>query len=255
MEKTLTYFDGIKHGLPICVAYIAVSFTFGLVSVNYGLPVWLATLISATNLTSAGQFAGVNLMVVLAGYLEIALAVFVINSRYMLMSLSISQQLNGRYGTLKRMVMSIFVTDEIFAVASMQKEKLNFVYFLGLAITPYLGWTIGTLLGGLVNNVLPLSLQNAMGIALYCMFIAIIIPPAKKSRAVLFCIIIAAGLSCLFYYVPYLNTVSMGFRVIIASVLAAAITALIFPIKDNPPEEKPTAPDVPSEELKEDVKQ
>lgn len=240
MDKQLTYFNGLKHGIPICFAYIAVSFTFGLVAVNYGLPAWLATLISATNLTSAGQFAGINMMAVAAGYFEVAMAVFIINSRYMLMSLSISQQLDGKYGTVKIMIMSVFVTDEIFAIASTQKEKLNFKYFLGLATTPYIGWVIGTLLGALVNNLLPASLQNAMGIALYCMFIAIITPPAMRSKSIAFCIFLAVGFSCMLHFIPGLNTISIGFRVIIASVLAALITAAIFPVKEKN-EPAPTA--------------
>lgn len=233
MENKPTYFDGIKQGLPICVAYLAVSFTFGLVAVRGGIPVWLATVISATNLTSAGQFAGINMIAAGAGYLEIALAVFVINSRYMLMSLSLSQQLDRETNTLKRLIMSCFVTDEIFAVASTQKDKLNFKYFLGLATTPYIGWTVGTLLGGLVNGLLPENLRAAMGIALYCMFIAIIVPPAKKSKSIIFCILIATGLSCMLEFTPVLKNISFGFRVIIASVAAAAVTAVIFPVKED----------------------
>lgn len=233
MEKELRYLDGLKDGLPICFAYLAVSFTFGLVTVKSGISAWVATLISATNLTSAGQFAGVNMMLALSGYFEIALAVFVINSRYMLMSLSISQQLDGSVGTLKRLFMSCFVTDEIFALASVQKRNLNFKYFVGLATTPYFGWAIGTLLGGLVNDLLPERLQVAMGIALYCMFIAIIVPPAIKSFAVVVAIGLATAFSCVLYYVPVLNEISVGFRVIISSVLSACITAGIFPVYDD----------------------
>ena len=231
MDKKLTYLDGLKQGLPICFAYIAVSFTFGLVATRNGIPVWLATLISATNLTSAGQFAGVELIIAAAGYFEIALAVFVINIRYSLMSLSLSQQLSDDVGIFKRLIMSLFITDEIFAIASTTKNRLNFPYFLGLATTPYFGWAFGTLLGGLINNVLPERLQSAMGIALYCMFIAIIIPPAKKSKPILLCISLGAIFSCLIAFgIPNL---SMGFSVIIASCLAAALTAILFPVKTN----------------------
>ncbi len=234
MERTLTYSDGIRHGLPVCFAYIAVSFTFGISAVKSNLPVWLVTIISGTNLTSAGQFAGINLIALGAGFFEIALALLVINSRYMLMSLSISQQLDRTVGTGKRLIMSFFITDEIFAIASTQKDKLNFRYFLGLATTPYFGWTIGTLLGACINSLLPASLQNAMGIALYCMFIAIIIPPAKKEKPIILCLALSIALSCILEFVPFLkNGISFGFRVIIASVLASGITALAFPIKEE----------------------
>ena len=230
MDK-LKYSDGLKDGLTIFFAYLVVSFTFGLTAYNMGIPTFTAIIISATNLTSAGQFAGIKMISLSAGLLELGVAVLIINSRYFLMSLSLSQSLTERTGTLKRLFMSFFVTDEIFAVANHRKERLSFKYFIGLATTPYFGWVIGTLLGALTQSLLPASLQCAMGIALYCMFIAIILPPALKSKSITFCIALAVILSVIFYYVPYLNTVSFGISVIICSVLSAVITAVIFPVK------------------------
>jgi len=227
------FLDGIKDGIPICIVYFIVSFTFGITVVNYNMPWWYATLISATNLTSAGQFAGVNLIVASAPYYEIGLTVLFINLRYFLMGVSLSQQLDSSYSTLKRIVMSLFITDEIFALSITRGNKLKFIYFIGLSITPYFGWALGTLTGGLTNSVLPESLQAAMGIALYCMFIALVIPPAKVEKPIILTIALAVGFSCLFYYTPYLNQVSFGFRVIIATILSAGITALIFPIQDQ----------------------
>ena len=233
MDKKLTYKNGIIDGLPICFAYLAVSFTFGMTAVQNGFDVLFATAISGTNLTSAGQFAGLNLISAGVALLELFIAVFIINSRYILMSLSISQYLPEKTGYLKRAVMSFFVTDEIFAVANHRKEKVSFIYFLGLGTTPYLGWTIGTLLGGITNTLLPQSLQSAMGIALYCMFIAIIIPPATKSLPITICILIATALSCTFYYVPVLNQVSSGISIIIVSVVTSMVVAILFPIKQQ----------------------
>ena len=229
----LKFLNGIKDGLPICFAYLAVSFTFGLSAVQEGLSAFFATLISATNITSAGQFAGLKMIVQGALFLEIGLAVFIINSRYMLMSLSLAQNLPRNTSTIKRLIMSIFVTDEIFAVSHARGKNINFKYFIGLSLTPYLGWTIGTLLGALTDSLLPTSLSGAMGIALYCMFIAIIIPPAKKSFAISFCIGLSVLLSCLFYYTPYLNKVNFGITVIICSLISACVTAWIFPIKEE----------------------
>ena len=154
------------------------------------------------------------------------------------MSLNISQYLPEKTGFWKRAVMSFFVTDEIFAVSNFRRNQFSVKYFLGLATTPYFGWALGTLLGGLINTLLPVSLQNAMGIALYCMFIAIIIPPAKKSLPITFCIVIATILSCLFYYVPLLNKISAGITIIIASVVSAVVTAFCPPCwkrKGHPP--------------------
>ena len=232
MHKKVTFANGIKEGLPICMAYLAVSFTFGLVVVGYGAPAWLATLISATNLTSAGQFAGVSLMAQSAAYVEIIIAVLVINLRYALMSMSMSQQLNGGTGTGKRLLMSAFITDETFAVATTKGTDLTFGYFMGLALTPYFGWSLGTLAGALVGSILPERLCAAMGIALYCMFIAIIIPPCKKQRPIIFCILMSVGLTCLMYYLPFLAFITAGFRVVIATCIAAAVTAAVFPVGD-----------------------
>lgn len=232
-RKELTYFQGVTSGLPIGLAYLAVSFTFGLACVQSGLPVWLATTISATNLTSAGQFAAMTCIAVMGSIAEIALVTLTINLRYVLMSLSLAQQLGKKVNTLQRAVMSFFITDEIFALATLKGDKLNFKYFMGIATTPYIGWVLGTFMGSMVTQLLPQSLQNAMGIALYCMFVAIIIPPCRKSRAVTVCIGITVAFSCLFYYTPYLKELSSGFRVIICSILGAVITALIFPIKEE----------------------
>ena len=232
MEK-LRYSHGIRDGLPICFAYLAVSFTFGLKVVQLGLRKLIGIIISATNLTSAGQFAGVKMIALSESFIIIGLAVFVINSRYMLMSLSISQFLPQNTSTLKRLIMSFFVTDEIFAVSYANRERFCFKYFMGLATTPFIGWTTGTTLGVVVNSLLPATLQSAMGIALYCMFIAIIIPPARKSMPILFSIIISVVLSCIFYFVPYINKVPMGISVIICSITASIISAIVFPVKGD----------------------
>lgn len=235
MNKRSEFLQGLRHGIPICIAYIAVSFTFGLMCVKDGLPVWLAVLISGSNLTSAGQFAGLELMQAMAAYAEIAVAVFVINLRYALMSTSLSQQLPSNISPWTRFGMSFFVTDEVFAVATAKGDKINAPYFFGLAFTPYVGWLLGTLLGGLVGTLLPETISAAAGIAIYCMFIAIIVPPARKSLPITATILIAVALSCSLYFIPIINKVSFGWRIIISSVAAAALTAWIFPIKDEDP--------------------
>lgn len=224
------YFDGLIDGLPIALVYFVVSFTFGITVVNYSIPWWFATLISMTNLTSAGQFAGVSLIHELADHAMIGATVLFINLRYFLMGVSISQQLDSRTNTFKRFLMSFFITDEIFALASTKGNKLKFTYFMGLSTAPYFGWALGTLTGGIVNSVLPESLQAAMGIALYCMFISLIIAPATKSKTVFLTIGISAGVSCLLYYTPYLNLVPSGIRIIIATIIAASISAVVHPI-------------------------
>lgn len=227
---------GFQNGLPIGLGYLPVSFTFGFIAVSGGLPVWVAVLISFTNLTSAGQFAGTNLILAGAGYFEVALTTFVINIRYMLMSLSLSQKLEKKTGTLKRMLLSFGITDESFVVASLYPEKITAPFMFGLMSMPILGWNLGTLLGGCISTVLPQALQNAMGIALYAMFIALIIPASKASKQVLYIIILAVAATCILKYVPVFQMISSGFRVIIATVLAAGMGAFLFP-KDEEKEE------------------
>lgn len=223
------YREGLKSGLPIGMGYLPVSFTFGFLAVSGGLPVWVAVMISLTNLTSAGQFAGTNLILAGAGYFEVALTTFVINIRYMLMSLSLSQKLQRDTGTVERMILAFGITDETFVVSSLKEGTLKAPYMFGLMTMPILGWNLGTLLGGSVSMLLPQALQNAMGIALYAMFIALIIPAARKSVAVLSVIGAAVLMMCVMKYVPVFEFISSGFRVIIATVAASALGAWLFP--------------------------
>lgn len=234
-EKRKDFRYGLKRGLPIAIGYLPVSFSFGLMAVSAGLPVWLAVFISMSNLTSAGQFAGTNLILAGGGYFEIALTTFVINIRYMLMSLSLSQKLDERFSLPKRLLASFGITDEIFTMASLERGQLSFSYMAGLILLPFGGWTLGTLLGGLICAALPQAVSSAMGIALYGMFIAIIIPPAKKSGAIVMIIALSVAVSCMIKYIPVFQSVSSGFRVIIATLIGAAAGAALFPTAD--PEE------------------
>lgn len=224
---------GLKSGFPIALGYVPVSFTFGLMAVTGGIPIWLAIFISLSNLTSAGQFAGANLIIMGAGYLEITLTTLIINLRYMLMSLSLTQRLDKSINLPERLLVGYGVTDEIFSVASMEHKALTFPYLMGLIIGPVIGWTTGTALGAIISATLPVSLSNAMGIALYGMFIAIVLPVAKKSRQVTLIVAISVAIVCLLRYVPLFQAISSGFRVIIATMIAAGIGALLFPLEDD----------------------
>lgn len=224
------FLKGVKHGLPIGLGYLSVSFAFGMQCTEGGLTVLQALLISMTNLTSAGQFAGLPLMVAQASLFEMALTQFVINLRYALMGLSLSQKMGPDMNTPRRMFFAFANTDEIFAVASAQPEKLHHVYLYGLMLMPYIGWASGTLLGAVAGQLLPEFVRTALGIAIYGMFLAIILPPARKEKPVRIVVLIAIALSVAFKYLPVLNTVSSGFVVIICAVVAAGLGALLFPI-------------------------
>ena len=225
--------QGIRHGIPIGLGYLSVSFAFGMKAVGDGLTVLQAVLISMTNLTSAGQIAALPLMVGGASLAETALTQLTINLRYALMSLSLGRKLDGSMGTLQRLIFAFANTDEIFAVASSQPGKVGKHYLYGLMLAPWIGWSLGTFLGAAAGTLLPVFVRSALGIAIYGMFLAIILPPARKSRAARFVVLTAVALSLCFHYIPGLNRVSSGFVIIICGVLAAAAGAWVFPAEEG----------------------
>lgn len=223
------FVKGLRLGIPIALGYIPVSFTFGMMAVNGGIPVWVAILISLTNLTSAGQFAGTGLIIANASLVEITVTTFVINIRYMLMSLSLSQKITSPMPLYQRALMAFGITDETFAVASLEKSRVSWAYMIGLITCPYWGWALGTALGAVTTSMLPKDLQSAMGIALYAMFIALLVPAAKRSKAALIVVVIAVAMSSAFKWMPYLSTVSAGWSIIMTTIIASSVGALLFP--------------------------
>ena len=227
------YRTGVHTGLPVGMGYFSVSFGFGAMAAAQGIKVLDAALISVSNLTSAGQFAGLTLIVAAASLWEMILTQLVINSRYALMSLALSQRMGQRIGVLPRLFIAFFNTDEIFALAMARKEALTVPFMLGLGTLPILGWTGGTLFGALAGSVLPGNIRVALGVMLYGMFIAIVVPPAKEEKPILLTVILALIFSCLFTWLPILKTVSAGISIVLCTVAAAAICAWLFPIRDE----------------------
>ena len=227
------YCTGVRRGLPVGVGYFSVSFGFGAMAAAQGINALDATLISATNLTSAGQFAGLTLIVAAAGLWELVLTMLVINSRYALMSLALSQRMGQKIGIMPRLLIAFFNTDEIFALAMAEKTPLTVPFLLGLGLTPIIGWSTGTLCGALAGSVLPAAIRTALGVMLYGMFIAIVVPPAKAEKPVLIATVLALVLSCLFKWAPGLNRVSAGITIVICTVVAAAVCAWRFPVEEE----------------------
>ena len=227
------YRVGVNRGLPVGMGYFSVSFGFGAMAVAQGVSVANATLISATNLTSAGQFAGLTLIVASATLWEMILTMLIINSRYSLMSLALSQRMGEKIGVLPRLLIAFFNTDEIFALAMARELPLTVPFLLGLGTLPFVGWTLGTLSGALAGSILPGNIRAALGVMLYGMFIAIVVPPAKKERNILIAVILALVCSCLFAWVPMLQKVSAGLSIVICTAAAAAICAVLFPVADE----------------------
>ncbi len=231
LKHRASFSSGFQDGLPIGLGYLTISTAFGLYVVSGGLPPLFAIFVSLTNLTSSGQFAGVSVILAKGGYLELAFTVLLVNLRYVLMSLSLSQRLAPQLGTSQRLVMSFGVTDEIFAVA-IRKAEVGFHYFLGLMVLPICGWSGGTVFGALLGALLPKSIQGAFGILLYAMFVAIIIPPAKSQKVLRLIIVVAAGASALFYLLPFFRPLSAGWKIIFSTLIAAGLGASLFPVSD-----------------------
>lgn len=227
---------GMSHGIPICLGYLSVSFGFGIIAVRSGLSVFQSAAISATSLTSAGQLGGVEVIHHAGTLIEMILVQLIINIRYSLMALSLTQKLDKRFTLPHRLAASYGITDEIFAVCSAQKERITPAYMYGMIFVAFLGWVTGTVIGAAAGSILPEAVTDAMGIVLYGMFLAIIVPPAKKQRSVLLAVIAAAVISLLFRYV--LTAVSSGFAVIISAIAASAAAAALFPISDEEEEEE-----------------
>ena len=235
--KQNEFLQGIKDGFPICMGYFSVSMAFGLTAVLSGLPVWSAIMMSLSNLTSAGQFAGANILVENGTFIELIITTLIINIRYFLMSLSISQKVNPNLTIKERLAISFGITDEVFAVSMQRKTSLSSIYMAGLIITPVIGWTAGTTVGAIASQFMPQILTSSMGIALYGMFIAIIIPPARENKNVSYAIIFSVILSIAFEYLPLLSKISDGWSIIIITVLVSSLAATFFPVKQKTVEE------------------
>ena len=234
MSKFTLFKRGFRNGIPIFLGYLAVSFTFRIAARDAGLTSFQAVLISATNLTSAGQFAALGIIATQASYIEMALTQLVINLRYCLMSSSLSQRFDEKMKPHHRFFIAFGVTDEIFGVSSAYlQENVPPAYCYGLIAASWPGWVLGTALGCLSGSILPASVLSALGVALYGMFIAIIVPPTKNNRVLLGIVIISMLLSLVFAITPILKGISSGFRVIILTIIIAGGAAYFFPVEEE----------------------
>ena len=235
MDKKIKsdFLKGLFDGIPIFLGYLSVSFGFGIMAVSSGLSVLEAFMISLTNLTSAGQAQGVAVIAAGGTLIEMAVVQFVINIRYALMGLSLSQKLDAKFTLPHRLLAAYGITDEIFALCSTKETVLKPNYMYGVIAVSTFGWVLGTFLGGAAGTLLPDNVTAALGIVLYGMFIAIIVPPSRKYKNVLFVVGIAALFSVICKYL--LPFISGGFAVIICAVAASVIGAVLFPRKEEKP--------------------
>lgn len=223
--------NGTRDGIPISLGYFAVAFTLGIAARNAGFTAFQAFVCSATNLASAGQYAGFTAVRDGASYIETALIILVTNARYMLMSSALSQKFSDKFPFFHRFLVGYSVTDELFGICINVPGKLNPMYAYGIMLFTVPCWSLGTFLGVTMGNVLPANAVSALSVGLYGMFAAIIVPPARKSRIILGLIIVSMVLSLLFTAAPVLAEIPSGVRVIVLTVVIASIAAALFPVE------------------------
>mgnify|MGYP002507954127 FL=1 len=232
-SKGFWFLQGMRAGIPIGMGYFAVAFTLGIAARKAGLNVLQSGFMSATMLASAGQFAGFGALAAGAGYLEMMVTEIVVNLRYLLMSSALSQKVMRDQPFFHRFFMAYGVTDEIFAVSMGVEGKLHPYYMYGAAAIAAPGWVLGTVLGAFLGMILPARAMSAMGVALYGMFLAIVIPPAKKDRIIAGVVMVSMVVSALFTKLPGLNRLSSGLPIIVLTILVAGAAAILFPVGEK----------------------
>lgn len=232
-ENRSRFFQGMRAGIPIGMGYFAVSFTLGITARNAGLSPWQAMVMSMAMHASAGQFAAIHVIAASSGFLEMAVTSFIVNLRYLLLSSSLSQKVSSDTGLSHRFLMAFFVTDEIFGISAACPGYVNPFYVYGAALIAAPSWEIGTLLGASVGNILPAAIANAMNLALYGMFLAIIIPPAKKDKCIAVIVVLSMLASFLCSVLPLVSKLSEGFRIILLTLLIAGIAAWLHPVQEK----------------------
>lgn len=232
-ENKRWFLRGIKDGIPIALGYFAVSITLGIAAVKAGMTPGQASLTSLLINASAGEFIGFTLIAQNAGYVEVFIMEAVANARYLLMSCALSQKLDPKESLIKRLLVGFNVTDEIFGISISVPGKLNPFYAFGADVVAMPSWALGTLAGGILGAVLPTRIVSALSVALYGMFIAIFVPPAKKNKVVLSTVIAGAVLSFIMTEASIFSVIPEGIRIILLTVIISLAAAIFFPVKEE----------------------
>lgn len=233
LNNKVNFLKGLKDGTPIALGYLAISFTIGIAGRDAGLKWWESTLMSALNYTSAGQASAISIIKEGGSYLTLALSTLIINLRYLLMSTALTVKLSPETTIKNRLVMGMGVTDEIFAITIGREYPINPYYMIGATTLSLPGWALGTALGGIMGEILPSFISSSLSIALYAMFIAIIIPPCKGNKVLLVLVLLSMILSFLFTKIPVLKNINIGMKVIILTIVLSSIFALLFPREED----------------------
>ena len=229
----ISFLKGMRDGVPIALGYFAVAFTLGITAGKAGMNALQSSLMSALMLASAGEFAAISMIGSGAGVMEMIVTTVVINMRYLLMSSALSQKVQPNRPFLHRIFMSYAVTDEIFGISMTVPGKLNPFYQYGAASVAAPGWVLGTFLGTMAGMILPAPVMSAMSVAIYGMFLAVVIPPARKDKIIASVVVISMSVSLLFQSIPGLKNISSGFQIILLTVLISAAAAILFPVQEE----------------------
>lgn len=232
------FLKGMRDGIPISLGYFAVSIALGIQAVAAGMTPLQASVTSLLINASAGEFIGFTLIAQNASYIEVIIMEAIANARYLLMSCALSQKLDAKTSTIKRVLLGFNVTDEIFGISVSVPGKLNPFYSYGADVVAMPGWALGTLVGGILGSILPGNVVSALSVALYGMFVAIFIPPAKQNKIILGLVIISFIASFVFSTVSVFSAIPEGVRIIILTVVISLLAALIFPVKEDADDEK-----------------
>lgn len=233
MNNKQAFRKGMQDGIPIALGYFAVAFTLGIAARNAGVTALQSFVISATNVSSTGEYVGFTGIADQVTYLEMALMILIANARYVLLSCSLSQKFSSSMKFFHRLLFGFCVTDEIFGISIAYPEKLNPLYTYGAAIISIPAWSIGTALGVMMGNILPANVVSALSVGLFGMFIAIIVPPAKKDKIVAVLVVISMIVSYISSRCPLFDGISSGTKIIIITVVISSIAAIAFPRKDE----------------------
>lgn len=227
------FLEGMRDGIPIMTGYFAVSFALGIAMRNAGLSPAEGLMMSILNTASAGEYAGITMIASKASLFETALMTLIANARYFLMSCSLSQKVSSEIPIRHRFLISFNITDELFGISMAQNGSLNPFYWYGASLVAIPGWAAGTVLGVIAGSALPALIVEALSVALYGMFLAIIIPPCRKDRVLAGLVFLSFAASDICSAVPYVSQLSEGTRTILLTVLISAAAAWKFPVKED----------------------
>jgi 4-azaleucine resistance transporter AzlC len=228
-NNALSFADGLKAGISIAIGYIPIAIAFGILAMSSAVPSYAAVLMSLIVFAGASQFIGIQLIIIGTSPWQIIVTTFILNLRHFLMSSSLSSRLSKNISKPMLSLISFGVTDETFAVATTgEHEELSAQYLIGLNGIAFLSWNFGTWIGIFAGNVLPASLVNSMNIALYCMFIGLLIPSVKNNKPALIVAVSAMLINAALKYLPYTSSLSSGTTIIVSTLLAAVVGTIFF---------------------------